>query len=275
MVRLIVVAALLAMMAPPKRIVSLAPSVTEMLFALGLGDRVLGVTTYCHYPPEVTKLPKVGTYLKPDIERILSLRPDLVVMQKTAVHSKKSLGSLPVLELKHDTIADIHDSLTMIGNAAGVPDRAQKLNASIRAELDAVRKRGAGRRPTSVMFVVGRTPGALERIVVVGKASYLGQVIELAGGRNVFADSPAAYPKVSLEEILARNPDVIVDMGEMADTVGVTDAQKQAVIAMWSRYPSIAAVRNKRVHAVASDIFVVPGPRVVEVAREFGRMLHP
>jgi iron complex transport system substrate-binding protein len=126
-----------------------------------------------------------------------------------------------------------------------------------------------------MMFVVGRTPGRLDGLMVVGQSSYLNDIIEIAGGQNVFGDASAAYPKVSLEEILSRNPDVIIDMGEMAQTVGVTDVQKRNVTALWNRMATIAAVRNKRVHAVASDIFVVPGPRVVLAAQEFFEILHP
>jgi iron complex transport system substrate-binding protein len=112
-------------------------------------------------------------------------------------------------------------------------------------------------------------------MVAVGRASYLTELMELAGGVNAFADAPGAYPKVSLEEMLARDPGVIVDMGEMADTAGVTDAQKLAVERLWGRYPALSAVRASEVHAVADDIFVVPGPRVVEAARVFARLLHP
>jgi iron complex transport system substrate-binding protein len=125
------------------------------------------------------------------------------------------------------------------------------------------------------MFVVGRTPGALEGIVAVGRSSYLNEVIEAAGGENIFRDSVAAYPKVPLEEILARDPEVIVDMGEMAQTGDVTEARKQSVVALWQRYGMLQAVKRARVFAVASDIFVVPGPRVIEAVRAFARMLHP
>ena len=103
----------------------------------------------------------------------------------------------------------------------------------------------------------------------------MNEIIEIAGGANIFRDAKAAYPTVSLEEILARNPEVIIDMGEMADTVGVTEAQKQAVQKLWTGMSSVAAVRSGRVHAVASDVFVVPGPRVVDAAAEFFKLLHP
>jgi len=271
---LFVFAAVLA--AEPRRIVSSAPSVTEMLFALGLGDRVVGVSTYCHYPPEVKKIAKIGTYLKPNLETILQLKPDLVIMQQTAVHSRQQFGSLRlnVLEVRHDTVGGIFESIEQIGAAAGVAEAARALNGSIRSQLRDVLQSVSGKK-RSLVFIVGRTPGALEGMIAVGKGSYLSEVMKIAGGRNIFADSLAAYPKISHEEILARNPDVVIDMGEMADTTAVTEEQKRAVVALWRRYPALKAVKEGRVYAVASDIFVVPGPRVVELAREFARILHP
>ena len=125
------------------------------------------------------------------------------------------------------------------------------------------------------MFIVGRAPDRIEDIIVIGQASYLNELMEQAGGVNIFRDSVAPYPKVGMEEILARNPEVIVDMGDMAQTTGVTEQHKKSVVALWNRYPSLNAVRNHRVYAVAADVYVVPGPRMVEAAREFGRMLHP
>jgi ABC-type Fe3+-hydroxamate transport system substrate-binding protein len=104
---------------------------------------------------------------------------------------------------------------------------------------------------------------------------YLNEVMRVAGGANVFAAAAAPYPKVSLEEILARDPEVLIDMGEMAETAGFTEERRRSVAALWSRYPALKAVSGRRVFAVSSDIYVVPGPRVVEAAREFARMLHP
>jgi len=261
----------------PQRIVSTAPSVTEVLFDLGLGDRVVGVSTFCRYPPEAARLPKVGTFVNPNIEPILALKPDLVIIIKNPIRLAEKLESMQVrtLEVDQDTLAGIEDSIRKIGEAAGVADRAAALNRDIREKLDDIRRRVAGRPKRKIVFLVGRSPGELQGMVAVGRASYLTELMELAGGVNAFADAPGAYPKVSLEEMLARDPGVIVDMGEMADTAGVTDAQKLAVERLWGRYPALSAVRASEVHAVADDIFVVPGPRVVEAARVFARLLHP
>jgi iron complex transport system substrate-binding protein len=262
---------------PPQRIVSTAPSVTEILYALGLGDRVAGVTTFCHYPPEATKKAKIGDYLHPSLETIVGLRPDLVVSETGGVRHAERLRSLNlnVLEIDDATLAGIYDSIRRIGQAAGVPRRAEDLCARMRADLDAIRAKVAPLPRRRVLFLVGRTPGRIEDLIAAGRASHLNELIEIAGGENVFRGSIAAYGKIPLEELLARNPEVIVDMGEMSETVGVTEAQKRAVVELWNRYPNLAAVRQHRVYAVASDIFVVPGPRVVDAARALARMFHP
>ncbi len=147
--------------------------------------------------------------------------------------------------------------------------------ARIRGELEKFRGRSAGKPKPSAVFVVGRTPGRLEGLIVVGGASYLSELIAAAGGTNIFAETQQAYLKTSLEVIVRRNPDVIIDMGEMAETTGVTEARKQSVVALWGSQPGLRAVRNKRVFAVASDIYVVPGPRMLDAAQAFSRMLHP
>lgn len=263
--------------APPRRIVSTAPSITELLFALGLGNRAVGVSNFCHYPPAAEKIRKIGDYIRPDLETIAFLRPDLVIIQTNPVHLAGRLHTLRlnVLEINQNDLEAIYQSIRQVGAVAGVPDRAARLAASMQAALDSIRRRTAALPKTRVMFVVGRDPGSLEGLVVVGRASYLNQLLQIAGGENVFHDASAAYPNVSLEEVLARDPEVIIDMGDMSRTTGVTDARKRAVVALWDRFPSLRAVRERRVLAVASDIFVVPGPRAVDAAAAFARMLHP
>ncbi|HOL71268.1 MAG TPA: helical backbone metal receptor [Bryobacteraceae bacterium] len=273
----VLLAPVVLLAAGPARIVSTSPSITEMLYAMGLGDRVAGVTTFCRYPPEAARKPKIGNYLQPNMEIITALRPDLVIAEVTGVRRAErfSVLGLRVLEVDDGTIAGIYDSISRIGEAAGAKAAADALNARIRASLEEVRRKTEKLPRRRVVFVVGRAPGRLAELVVAGKGSYLDEVMTLAGGKNIFGDTLAQYSKVSLEELLARNPEVIVDMGEMADTAGVTEQEKRAVVALWRRYPSLAAVQNGRVFAVASDVFVVPGPRVVDAAREFARMLHP
>lgn len=262
---------------PPRRIVSTAPSITEMLYALGLGDRVVGVTTYCHYPPEARLKPKIGAYLRPDLEAVVALRPDLVILagRLTNLAEKLPAFSIPTLELEHQTIAGIYDSLSVIGRRAGAEAAAERRVAAIKKDLDQVHARLAARPKRSAMFIVGRTPGTIQDLIAAGRATFLNELIEIAGGDNIFKDAVAAYPKVAREEVFARRPEVIIDMGEMADTDRVTEEQKKKVVELWNKFSILPAVRSRRVYAVASDIFVVPGPRVAEAARALSRMIHP
>ena len=261
----------------PKRIVSTAPSITELLYALGLGDRVVGVDRFSRYPPQALQKPKIGDYANPNLETIAALRPDLVIIPVNPVKLAERLAvlRLKVLEIDQESVAKLYESFRVIGRATGATAQAAKLESTVREQLGTVRMRAAPLKKTRMMFVVGRTPNRLDGLIVVGQASYLNEIIALAGGENVFRDAVASYPGVSLEEVLARNPDVIVDMGDMADTVGVTDEHKREVTSLWERLSSVAAVKQHRVYAVASDIYVEPGPRVVDAAKEFLQMLHP
>lgn len=260
----------------PQRIVSTAPSITELLYALGLGDRVAGVTRFCRYPPEAMKKPKIGDFINPNLEAIAALKPDLVIIQTNPVRLADRLQALHlrVLEVDQHDIAAIYTSIRQVGAATGVAGRATQLIDSIRGGLDAIRAQAAPFSRTRVMFVVGRTPGRLDGLIVAGKASYLNEVIEIAGGENIFRDASAAYPEVSLEEVMARNAGVIVDIGDMGDEVAVSPQHQREVVALWQRVPSVEAVKHHRVFAIAPDQYLVPGPRVVDAARAMFRMLH-
>lgn len=265
----------LALDAQPRRIVSTSPSITETLFALGLGERVVGVSQYCRYPLQAARLPRVGSFLKPNLETIARLRPDLVILQKLPGGMAERLRALnlSVIEVDDGDLRRNLESIRAIGRATNVAERAEALIARILRELKAIegQYRGTGRR---VLFIVGRTPGRLEGIVAAGRGSYLSELIAVAGGRNVLSDSPVPYTRVSLESVIRMNPEVIIDMGEMADPAAVTEERKQQIVALWRSQPQLQAVRDARVFAVASDIYVVPGPRMVDAARELARLIH-
>ena len=261
--------------AAPQRIVSTAPSFTETLFAVGAGDRVVGVSTYCHFPAAVDALPRVGSYLQPNIEAIARLRPDLVLVHAdlpAAVAQLNRLG-IKTLALRNTSLDETMQSIRATGVATGLASAGLTLEQSIRAKLSALEKRSAGKPARTLLFVVGRTPARLDGMIAVGRGSFLNELIRIAGGRNILFDSPVTYPKISVEAVLRLAPDVIVDMGDMAATTGVTEAHRQSVIKLWATQPAVKAVAAKKVFAVAADIFVVPGPRVVEAAEAFAAML--
>ena len=265
------------MLAAPQRIISAAPAVTETLFALGLGHRVVGVTTHCRFPAEAQKKPKIGGYLRPSLETIVALRPDLVIAERSPSNLVTQLTGLkiPAVEVDFKTLPDILMSFQKIADAAGVPERGVALRNSTNRQMEQIRSRVKASGRPKMMFVVGRTAGTLTGIIVVGGASYLSEVMSIAGGVNAFADANAAYPKVTLEEVLSRDPDVILDRADMGDQSAATEADKRAVINLWRAYPKLKAVTHDRVIFGISDVFFVPGPRIVDAAQAFAKMLHP
>ena len=248
-----------------------------MLYDLGLGDRVVGVTEFCHYPPEVRRKPKIGSYLHPNLETILQMKPDLVVVLKEHGQLAGRLRnvSLDVFELQHNDLAGVYDSLLLLGGRAGIRPLAEERVSSIRAALEQIKSQAAGRPRRGVMFVVGRTPGTIQDLMVVGRGSFLNELIAIAGGRNVFGAAASHYPRIPREEVYAKRPDVIIDMGDMGDTDQATEQYTRSVAELWKRIPGLPAVESGRVYSVAEDAFVVPGPRVVKAARLLLEMIHP
>jgi iron complex transport system substrate-binding protein len=263
--------------AGPARIVSTSPSITETLFALGLGDRVVGVSTYCRFPPEVAKLPKVGSFLSPDAELIAGLRPDLVVVHETGNGVDRRLASLriPFLVVDRGSLASAYSAIRQIAAAAGVPERAETLVADLQRRLEAIRRAGASRPKPKVLFIIGRRPGMLADLVAIGPGSYIDELIEIAGGTNVLAIAgQPEYPRISMETVLRFNPDVIVDTVDMGDTDAERRARQPINERLWSAYPMLTAVKAHQVHATTTDALVVPGPRVVEAAQWVAGLLR-
>jgi iron complex transport system substrate-binding protein len=255
--------------------VSTSPSITETLFALGLGDRVVGVSTFCRFPPDVAKLPKVGTFLKPEAELIAGLRPDLVVVHEVSTGIDRRLASLriPFVVVERGTLASVFSSIRQIAAATGVPDRAEPLVAGIERRLAAVR-RAATARPR-VLFVIGRRPGTLADLVAVGPGSYINDLIELAGGANVLAIAgQPEYPRISMETVLRLDPEVIVDTVDMGETETERRQRQPMNERLWSAFGTLSAVKTRRLHAATTDALVVPGPRVVDAAEWVAALLR-
>ncbi|MBI5084210.1 MAG: ABC transporter substrate-binding protein [Acidobacteria bacterium] len=261
--------------AEPVRIVSTAPSITEMLYALGLGARVVGVTAYCRYPVDAQSKPKVGTFLQPDFERILALKPDLVLVIKNPVQLAGRLRKLGVRaeELNQDSIEDIFGSLAALGRLTGRQAQAIELTGEIRAQLDAVRRQASGQRKRTALFLVGRAPGTLQGMVGAGPGTFIDELMTLAGGENILKGSPIQYPRVSLEQVLAGDPEVILDMGDFAHAEGKPMEPESRLLALWGAHPQLRAVKTRQVKQVGSEIFIRPGPRMGEAARELRRLL--
>jgi len=259
--------------ARPQRIISLVPALTEMLFAVGAGPQVIAVSSFDEYPPEVKHLERVGALLDPNLERILSLRPDLVAVYGSQQDLKTQLAraSIPVYSYRHAGLADITSTIRDIGERAGHATEARAVVARIETQLASIKARvGAAHRPRTLL-VFGREAGALRGIYASGGTGFLHDMLEAAGGDDVFADIKRESVQATTELILARRPEVILEIRAAASETGNLAAET----AVWHALASVPAVRNNRIHFVIDPRMVVPGPRVAEATELLARALHP
>ncbi|MEZ5418598.1 MAG: helical backbone metal receptor [Vicinamibacterales bacterium] len=258
----------------PQRIVSLVPALTEMLFAIGAGPQVVGVSSYDRYPAEATARPHVGALLDPDVERIFSLRPDLVAIYGSQVDLKRQLGraGVAVFDYRHAGLADILTTLATLGHVTGHDVEAATVAAGIERQLAEVRRRTSRGPKVRTLLVFGREPGALRNIYAAGGRGFLHDMLVAAGGENVFADMAQESVQATIELLLARAPDVILEVREGEP---LNDDEIRRRIADWARLASIPAVRDGRIVVVSGPGLVVPGPRVADAVTRLARALHP
>jgi iron complex transport system substrate-binding protein len=262
--------------AQPARIVSTSPSITETLFALGLGSRVVGVSEHCRYPEEVTRLPKVGTFLRPNAEAIARLRPDLVIIHKRPSDLSSRLSTLGIrfLEVERGNLSSLYTMIEKIGDATGAGARGREVVADIQARLAAIRNRAQELPKPKVLFVVGRRAGTLSDLVVVGTDSYLSELIRAAGATNALSDSSLpAYPHISSETVIRLNPDFIIDAADPLSS-DVRSSRPADIEVLWRSLAQVSAIQKLHVRALSSEIFGLPGPRVVEVVQTLFRIFH-
>ncbi len=257
----------------PTRIISLIPAVSEMLFSLGAGPRVIAVSSFDDYPPEVLKLPRVGALIDPDLERILSLRPDLVIVYESQVDLRRQLerASIPMFVYKHASLSDVTTTISQIGSRIGRDEDAIALVRRIDAAFAGIRRRVAGRPRPRTLLVFGRDALTLRGIYASGGLGFLHDMLDAAGGDNVFGDVKQQSVQATSELILARRPEVILELraGDMSPE------QQRKEIAVWQSLPSVPAVRTGRLAIITDPRTVVPGPRVAEGTELIARTLHP
>jgi iron complex transport system substrate-binding protein len=258
----------------PRRIVSLVPATTEMLFAIGAGDRLAGVSSYDRFPAEVERLPKVGGLLDPDVERVLSLKPDLVIVYDTQTDLKRQLerAQVPIFPYVHRGLPDITQTMRALGVRIGAKAAAEAAATRIEHQLAAVGQRVAGRPRPKTLLVFGREQGTLRHITASAGYGFLHDVLELAGGSDALNDMRKQSVDMSTEMILARAPEVVIEL-HYGDAVKPESFASERLV--WNALASLPAVKSRRVYLLDGLEFVVPGPRIVLAAERFARTLHP
>jgi iron complex transport system substrate-binding protein len=258
----------------PRRIISLVPATTEMLFVMGAGDRLAGVSSYDQFPPEVARLPKVGGLLDPDVERLLSLKPDLVIVYDTQTDLKRQLerARVPMFGYVHRDLPDITQTMRALGERIGMKAAADAAAARIEQQLAATRARVAGRPRPKTLLVFGREAGSMRHIDASAGYGFLHDLLELAGGSDALADLKKQSVEMSTEMIISRAPEVVLEL-HYGDSLKPEQFDSERRV--WNGLPSVPAVKNNRVFLLGGDEFVIPGPRIVIAADRFARTLHP
>jgi len=254
--------------AVPERIVSLAPSITEIIYFLGLGDKLVGVTRFSYFPEQAKEKEKVGTYTDINLEKVVTLDPDLVIAtadgnKREDVEMLEEAG-IPVYVVNPRMVGQILETIQAVGDICGITSSARERVGLLRQRVARVEEAVLGRGKPLVLLVINVKP-----LMSVNRSTTHHDIIELAGGRNLAEDQPITYPRLSLEEIIRRRPEVII-ISSMEKGGEHERARRE-----WFRWTAIPAVRNGRVHIISSDLIDRAAPRVIEGLEEMAKLIHP
>lgn len=251
---------------PQPRVVSLAPSLTELIFALKAESKLVGRTTKCNIPEAAKKVTDVGAYMTPDFERLMAVRPDLILAPKTGIRPEivqrlKSL-KIPVYIDDSSNIEEIEQLVNNIGVMVGARNEADHVVNDIKIRRKKISKLTGGFEKPTVLFVIGIRP-----LVVAGGKSFLGALVREAGGSNIAETTVVEYPKFSIEEVIRRDPDIIFMLDK--------ECQGDDCVKQWKDYGYLKAVRNNRVYVLDADLISRPGSRTIEALEKLAEFLHP
>jgi iron complex transport system substrate-binding protein len=256
-----------------ERIICAAPSITEIVLSLDLGARVVGVSDFSVFPPEAQEIPRIGGLINPNRERILALEPDLIIFQgkhEMLARFCREQG-IADLSVNIDRISDILAAIRFIGAELGAKTAADRLTAEIEGELAELSRKVQERPPRKVFLGLGHTPGDLTGFMTTGSGTFLHELLESAGGINIFADAKGSYPRISKEALVQRQPDLIIEI--LAE--GISPDNRRLLRKDWERLASLPAVRAGRIYFLSDDYLLIPGVRVAQTARRLVRIIHP
>jgi iron complex transport system substrate-binding protein len=251
----------------PTRVISLAPSVTEMLYAIGLDQEIVGVTQFCDYPPAALAKPKVG-YSNPNIESIVALQPDLVLAPREFLRSgtldKLEQVKIPAFILEAKAIEDIPSHIQTLGRMLGRSATADRVATDMRQRMGEIKKKTESLPRPRLLYVLNSQP-----LITVGPGSFIHQLIELAGGANIAAAAKSAYPRLNMEAVIKEDPEIL--LFPVGRSEGIPPGEQQ----LWRRWSMLSAVKHDRFHQIESNLLNRPGPRIVEGLEHLLRIIHP
>lgn len=254
---------LLAIGILPQKVVSLAPGVTEIVFALGRGDKLVGVTKFCDYPEAARKINKIGGFLDINMEALVALAPDIVITYPE--HAAKLaflLGRAKIVTVQHSRLKELLQSILDIGRALGAESEARRLVGSMRSKMEAVAARVKGRKRIRTMLIAGRNADELKNMYIIGKKDFINDLLEIAGGTNAY-QGDVDYPSISLESVIFLDPEFIFEIS--AHYEGIADEE---IFDLWRPYRMVTAVAKGQIRIIKDSFWLRPGPRAGQIAEE-------
>jgi iron complex transport system substrate-binding protein len=256
-----------------RRIICAAPSVTEIVFALEAGKRVVGVSDFSTHPPEALAIPHIGGLIDPNRERITALQPDLLIIQG----KNESLArfceehGIRFLSIEINTLEDIWTAIHTIGQTLRAEERASSLIQKIKDDLRVIKDKIHDHPPKKVFLTLGHTPGDLTGLMTTGPGTFMHELVSVAGGANIFSDASGLYPQISKESLVKRQPEVIIE----AIPGGIPKEKLRLLKKDWTQLPMLPAVKSGNIHYLTEDFLLIPGVRIAQTVRRFAEIFHP
>jgi len=260
--------------AASQRVISTSPAITEILFAIGAGDRVVGVTDFCSYPKQACRLPSIGGPLNPSTETWITLKPDLIIIQEDSevIQKNAKIFEIPSLTVSVNNLNNILNSIQIIADSLHMPQAGHQLAIKIKTKIEGYRTHLKKIKPRQVLMLLSDTNDPSRDLYAVGRDTFLNELLTIAGGENVLPDTMARYPKVSKEYIIAKSPEIIIEVGPKSNlSKEETLARKKT----WGKFSTLRAVKDDKLYFISADYILIPGPRLLNILDDFTRTIHP
>ena len=260
--------------AASQRVISTSPAITEILFAIGAGDRVVGVTDFCSYPKQACRLPSIGGLLNPSTETWITLKPDLIIIQEDSevIQKNAKIFEIPSLTVSVNNLNNILNSIQIIADSLHMPQAGHQLAIKIKTKIEGYRTHLKKIKPRQVLMLLSDTNDPSRDLYAVGRDTFLNELLTIAGGENVLPDTMARYPKVSKEYIIAKSPEIIIEVGPKSNlSKEETLARKKT----WGKFSTLRAVKDDKLYFIGADYILIPGPRLLNILDDFTRTIHP
>ncbi len=257
----------------PQRIICATPGLTEVVFALGAGDRVVGISDYTVWPPEALTIPRIGGWMNPDRERLLLLQPDVILTQGLHEPLRKFADrhNIRLVQIPTDTLEDVLQQFVVIGALLGAEEKGRAIARELADQLDGIRDTVADLPPQRTVMLFERPEGVMRNLTTIGPRTFLSSLLEMAGGENVFQDVMGDYPQISRESLLMRAPEVIMEI----HSEDLDATRRASILRDWQVMPSLPAVRDGRIVFLTGDYAMIPGPRILDTVEKMAGLLHP